>query len=269
MKQWYQRRVRESPSFYRTMQARVPTLEEQITKKFSRAREKKELFYMETVAYEVTENNLPFVIKLKKVSENTPSKPQNISTKIIIDPFLPPYESGLHLSEWDSYRFPGKYAMLCNKFPVMNNHMLIVTTDFEHQFSPVHENHLCVLFDVVSEISGFGFYNAGSLAGPSQPHRHFQVLSCIDNNLPWLSLISMHAIKSDHSNIFQIPEFSFKHSAHFIPPTPSSRTLMHIYEKCLLSVDIPNVDDGVDGKFDPKRSHNLLMGMNWLMVVPR
>eukprot|EP01126_Amoeba_proteus_P051027 TRINITY_DN6071_c0_g1_i5.p1 TRINITY_DN6071_c0_g1~~TRINITY_DN6071_c0_g1_i5.p1 ORF type:complete len:127 (-),score=30.39 TRINITY_DN6071_c0_g1_i5:69-449(-) len=79
----------------------------------------------------------------------------------------------------------------------------------------------------------------------------------------------MHAIKSDHSNIFQIPEFSFKHSAHFIPPTPSSRTLMHIYEKCLLSVDIPNVDDGVDGKFDPKRSHNLLMGMNWLMVVPR
>lgn len=68
------------------------------------------------------------------------------------------------------------HRLLLNKFPVLDDHLLIVTRDFVPQVGLLDEGDFQALLDALVATDGLGFYNAGPVAGASQPHRHLQVV---------------------------------------------------------------------------------------------
>jgi len=221
------------------------------------------------------EDGIEFIVMVKHPAV-TASKPMNLTfyaNKEIFDPFMPPYEPDLHISEWKSNKYP-EYALLLNKFNVLNNHVLIVPTHFESQFSPLTPSCLHVMHEVVTEMDGFGFYNAGREAGPSQLHRHMQVVSRQNNIFPFYDQITLNARNTNGP--FSIDKYRFQHSICQIPAVdPSDSTIFHSYNLCLKQFCIPKapVEKVVTSTPEHMKEevipHNVLMGSTWIMVVPR
>jgi len=61
-------------------------------------------------------------------------KPLGASRGQTSDPFLPPFEEGLFVQ-----KLSDAHSLLFNKFAVVKDHMLVVTTKFEHQSSLLHK----------------------------------------------------------------------------------------------------------------------------------
>ena len=70
--------------------------------------------------------------------------------KRVFDPFLPPFEPGLWITDWEEHR------LLFNKFPVHQNHLLVVTKNFVPQESPHTKNDLGAVFEGLDAIDGEG-----------------------------------------------------------------------------------------------------------------
>ncbi len=85
------------------------------------------------------------------------------------DPFLPPYEEGLHVGA-----VPPAHVGLLNKFPVLDDHLLIVTDRFEPQDGALDVADCEAFLRILRAGAGLVFYNGGETAGASQPHRHLQ-----------------------------------------------------------------------------------------------
>ncbi|MEQ1508680.1 MAG: DUF4922 domain-containing protein, partial [Myxococcota bacterium] len=89
------------------------------------------------------------------------------------DPFLPPYEPLLLVDG----AFGPDHAIVLNRYPVLDDHLLVVTRAWADQELPASPADLDALDRLLAEIDGLGFYNAGVAAGASQPHRHLQLVS--------------------------------------------------------------------------------------------
>ncbi|MEF8833369.1 MAG: hypothetical protein V5A42_00765 [Halofilum sp. (in: g-proteobacteria)] len=85
------------------------------------------------------------------------------------DPFLPPYEEGLHVGP-----VRPAHVGLLNKFPVLENHLLVVTDRFRPQEGALDRADCEALVRILGAGAGLAFYNSGEPAGASQPHRHLQ-----------------------------------------------------------------------------------------------
>lgn len=87
------------------------------------------------------------------------------------DPFAPPYDPDLVVSD-----VPPAHVALLNKFPVISEHLLVVTRDFADQEELLTEADFAALVSAMDENRSLGFYNGGRQAGASQPHKHLQVV---------------------------------------------------------------------------------------------
>ena len=87
------------------------------------------------------------------------------------NPFLEPEVELVVAAEWAP-----SHRLLLNKFPVLDDHLLIVTRAFVPQVGLLDAGDFQALLDVLLATDGLGFYNAGPDAGASQPHRHLQVV---------------------------------------------------------------------------------------------
>ncbi|GAB0494153.1 hypothetical protein MMPV_005443 [Pyropia vietnamensis] len=97
--------------------------------------------------------------------------PQPGSTpKKRFNPFLP-YEPSLFVAA-----APPAHVVLLNKFPVVADHLLLVTSAYEAQSSLLTAADLNAAWAVLAEVDGLAFYNAGGMAGASQHHKHLQVV---------------------------------------------------------------------------------------------
>lgn len=85
------------------------------------------------------------------------------------DPFRPPYEPDLCLG-----RVPPDHVALLNKFPVLEDHLLVVTRAWRAQDEPLAADDCEALLRVLARFDALAFYNAGRVAGASQAHRHLQ-----------------------------------------------------------------------------------------------
>ena len=103
------------------------------------------------------------------------------------DPFEPPYGDDLFVAD-----LTDTHAVLLNKFPVLRDHLLIVTRAFEPQLSRLTEADFVALWACISELGGLGFYNGGRAAGASQPHKHLQWIP-LAGELPTASLLASEA----------------------------------------------------------------------------
>jgi len=197
----------------------------------------------------------------------TAAKPMNLDPHAAAkDPFLPPFETHLHIDSWDSLRYPGRYTLLLNKFNVMNHHMLLVTRSFVSQFTSLDPADLVVALDIVREINGFGFYNAGLAAGPSQPHRHLQIIPREGNELAFLPLLDSAAESaSSPAAPLILPELPYKHAFGQLAPAVDAPALFDLYKRCLIAADVP-LPSAIEAEV---LAHNVLLGPKWIMVVPR
>ena len=86
------------------------------------------------------------------------------------NPFLP-YEDALYVAA-----ITPTHVALLNKFPVQDDHLLIVTRAFAPQEALLDADDFLALAACLAEVDGLAFYNAGEVAGASQPHKHLQLV---------------------------------------------------------------------------------------------
>ena len=106
----------------------------------------------------------------KQGSSSTVSKNFADGGKPAFNPFLP-YEPSMFVQDVGN-----SHVLLLNKFNVVENHVLLVTKTFQKQSSLLNISDHTALWECLGELSSLAFYNAGSIAGASQPHKHLQLI---------------------------------------------------------------------------------------------
>lgn len=169
------------------------------------------------------------------------------------DPFLPPYEEGLHVGP-----VPPAHVGLLNKFPVLDHHLLIVTDRFQPQESALDVADCEALLRILAAGAGLAFYNSGEPAGASQPHRHLQ----------WVPLSERPPLEAAVAAGEALP---FPVASEMLPPAwlaepaAGASGLHQCYMRLLAAI---GCDRGA-GQGDPPAPYNLLATRDRVWAVPR
>jgi ATP adenylyltransferase len=176
------------------------------------------------------------------------------------NPFLP-YDEDLFVADVSD-----THVCLLNKFNVVDDHVLIVTRVFEPQESALRRADFEALWACILELDGLGFYNAGRIAGASQPHRHLQVVPTPLAGGPLRTPIDalLEDVRFDDSlgNARGLP---FLHavarlrSCAQLTPSDAAGVLMALYSEMARAF----------GCERPGRPYNLLLTREWMLFVPR
>jgi ATP adenylyltransferase len=176
------------------------------------------------------------------------------------NPFLP-YDEDLFVANVSD-----THVCLLNKFNVVDDHVLIVTRAFEPQESPLRRADFEALWACIGEFDGLGFYNAGRVAGASQPHRHLQVvpapLAGGPRRTPMDALLEEVRFDDNLGNARGLP---FLHavarlrSCAQLDPSDAADVLMALYNEMARAF----------GCERPGRPYNLLLTREWMLFVPR
>jgi ATP adenylyltransferase len=235
----------------------VTTLANRIESTTARASRDGSLIPIPTEARIVEDGGIEFLIHITTLQEKkTRAKKDQLSRPF--NPFLPP----------DPDLFIGDvglgHLMVLNKFNVLARHLLIVTREFEEQERLLNRDDFSALGACMSEIDGLGFYNGGTVAGASQPHKHLQLvplpLEPGKRPTPIDAVIPSNTAAGVPSSV---DAFDFTHA--LIPldgrPITADRAgefLEHYTLAC-----------GLVGVHDETRPYNLLLTRRWMLVVPR
>jgi ATP adenylyltransferase len=119
---------------------------------------------IETRGSQCEDRGIRFLIRMVVNLRNKPQGDENRN------PFLP-YERGLYVADASD-----THVCLLNKFNVVEHHLLIITRAFEHQEEMLTTADFQALWRCLLEYESLGFYNSGSGAGASQPHKHLQLV---------------------------------------------------------------------------------------------
>lgn len=181
------------------------------------------------------------------------------------NPFLP-YHPQMFVAD-----ISRTHVCLLNKYNVVEHHVLIVTRQFQHQETRLRLADFHALAACMKEVDGLGFYNSGSAAGASQPHKHLQLaplpLAPEGLALPIEPLLRMARYRQ---GLGYCPVFPFVHALARITPEAwhslrgAARHLSETYRRLLSAL-------GVDpeGKAGNPNAYNLLVTRQWMLVVPR
>ena len=181
-----------------------------------------------------------------------------------IDPFLP-YEPDLFVGDLSS-----THICLLNKFNVVDNHLLIVTREFEEQTDLLNLADFTALWACLQEIDGLAFFNGGKTAGASQRHKHLQLIP-----LPFLSdVVHLPIEKAIASTVFhnylgRIPSFPFRHgiaSLSYNAEDLSVPELMLQRYHALLNFVGFELDTATN---EQPEAYNFLATKDWMLIVPR
>lgn len=88
------------------------------------------------------------------------------------DPFLPPYDPRLLVADLGPH-----HALLLNKYPVLPEHLLVVTRAPRPQTAFPDPEDFAATAVLLTDAPVLAFYNGGPESGASQPHRHFQAVA--------------------------------------------------------------------------------------------
>ena len=123
---------------------------------------------METHTEYVEDGGLRFLIHvLANLSRKEKARKQQ-GKSAPANPFLP-YDPDLYVTD-----ISPTHLCLLNKFNVVDNHFLIVTRAYEPQEHWLTQGDFEAIAHCVSELDGLVFFNGGTAAGASQPHKHVQ-----------------------------------------------------------------------------------------------
>jgi ATP adenylyltransferase len=181
------------------------------------------------------------------------------------NPFLP-YDEKLFVADLSK-----SHLCLLNKFNVVEHHLLMVTREFEHQNTWLTVADFAALQIGLREIDGLGFYNGGTDAGASQPHKHLQLvplpLMPDGDRLPIEAAIAQTEYDGTGLNkIGRSPWLPFTHAIAPISPNTSPEQLQQQYYRLLTAVGLIDATPRTE---QHTGAYNLLATRDWLMVVPR
>lgn len=204
---------------------------------------------------------------LVRVSANVARKRQAAAAghAPVGDPFTPPYEPDLYVGDLSN-----THAALLNKFNVLDDHLLLVTRDWADQTEMLDRADFEALLLGLAGMDGLAFYNGGTEAGASLPHKHLQLmplpLAPAGPALPFAYLLERTRMDGDTGHV---PELPFLHAVApmrdewFEDPArhaPDARALAERLWEAL--------------GHDPRVRHqpapyNLLATRRWMWLVPR
>lgn len=150
-----------------------------------------------------------FVVRIAKnlVSKEASDGQQKVIPRA---PFQAPFEPGLFVKDLDD-----SHRLLLNKFNVVDRHVLVVTTEFSPQNSPMSTATLTQVMSCIEKMHGLAFHNHGVDSGASQPHFHIQVIPRQESDRIPDAPISSVMLQFPH--LFNvpgtIPRFPFLHLA--------------------------------------------------------
>ncbi len=183
------------------------------------------------------------------------------------NPFLP-YDVDLYVADASK-----THVCLLNKFNVVDRHLLIVTRRFEQQESALTLQDFDALSRCMVEYDGLGFYNSGTIAGASQPHKHLQFVP-----LPFLPegprtpIEPLVAAEAPQNGVGYAPSLTFRHALIRLdandmaqPPT-AAVVMLKAYRSLLQTLGIQWPSDERQTITKP---YNLLTTREWMMMVPR
>jgi len=180
------------------------------------------------------------------------------------NPFLPP-EPDLLVAQVSA-----SYVAVLNKFNVMDRHLLLVTRRFVHQETWLAREDFEALATCMAEFDSLGFYNGGTTAGASQPHRHLQIVP-----LPFDAAgppVPVEALLADAAQ-GRVPGLPFGHAfarldaSLFAVPAAAAAMLAEAFEALAADVGLAPRLDG--GELLQSMPYNLLATRRWMLLVPR
>jgi ATP adenylyltransferase len=164
---------------------------------------------------------------------------------------------------------PPSHVCLLNKYNVVDHHVLIVTREFEHQEKPLNLRDFEALWQCMIEGDALAFYNGGTIAGASQPHKHLQLvplpLASHGPAVPLEPLIGPGALAEAVGRSRSLP---FHHVLAGLPadvtrsPADAARDTLALYQRMLTLADVAN-------STDRPGPYNLLVTRHWMLLVPR
>lgn len=223
--------------------------------------------------YELVEDSgITFLVRvlasLARKDEDARLRRRSVKEGAGSNPFLP-YEKDLFVTD-----LTDTHIAVLNKYNVIERHLLVVTRDFVHQDEyPVAED-LAALLAVMAEYDSLGFYNGGTVAGASQPHKHLQVvplpLRAGDTGTPVDPVV---AAARRHGAVACAEGLPFLHAVApvreewFADPAGGAPGALASFHALLLAV-------GMEGETPaPGRRqsgpYNLLVTRKWMLLVPR
>ena len=235
------------------------------------ARECGALKSIETEYHLIQQQDISFIVRTlanitRKEEASKKQHQQENKTGKRIDPFLP-YEEDLFVGDLSP-----SHICLLNKFNVVDNHLLIVTRDFEEQTDLLNLQDFEALCRCLQEIDGLAFFNGGKTAGASQRHKHLQLLP-----LPFLPDVVNLPIEQAIANttfknsLGKLDSFSFRHGVAAWDLSAqnsikaSAEVMLQKYHALL---------EYVGFKIDPQTqqqpgSYNFLATGEWMAIIPR
>jgi sulfate adenylyltransferase (ADP) / ATP adenylyltransferase len=195
---------------------------------------------------------------------SVPSVPASIARP---NPFLP-YEPAMYVADASP-----THVCLLNKFNVVDEHLLIVTREFEEQQTPLTQQDFAALGKCLAEYEGLGFYNSGSVAGASQSHKHLQLvplpLEPDGPSLPIAPLIDAAEIRGPAA---RLPSLPFPHAIARLAADPTAAGPQHaadqtwnLYRRLLAAIGVRWPAPGESFA----EAYNLLVTRRWMLAVPR
>ncbi|KAJ5766258.1 uncharacterized protein N7511_003874 [Penicillium nucicola] len=282
----------------------LPTL---VAKRFTAARDASHLVFSSTHLSIINAAGISYQLRYCPALAKKPSniKPDNGPKVPKPDPFQNPTPELLIA------QFPPEnpaYNLILNKFPVIPNHFLLVTRDWQAQTDVLEKADLEATYEVLkawnpseqgqtngSKTQGqgqsqslFAFFNSGDDSGASQPHRHLQFLPVEAMRQPgsetWHPLIDLLTSQctSPPSSPSSTPKFqhlsalSFAHFALPLPPNPSPEALYSVYTTLYKAAVAATQGYSPYQYTEPVPTHgasrisyNLAMTRSKMMICPR
>lgn len=215
----------------------------------------------------IEDSGIPFLVRtLSNIGRKEKAQKKQQSHKNI-SPFLP-YEEDLfvtHLSK--------THLALLNKYNVVENHLLIVTREFEEQENWLTLEDLKAMWLCLAEVDGLVFYNAGKTAGASQQHKHLQLvpfpLLPTGENLP-IEFVLKNA--QFEKGVGTVSSFPFSHAIAplldktFRTPSEAAQVTLERYHKLLDILGLRK--DKIQNKRQ-SGAYNFLATRDWMMLIPR
>jgi ATP adenylyltransferase len=242
------------------------TLWYQIVTRTQQASAAKSLHTIETRSHQFQQQGLNFTVR---IASNLKRKQQQKKAQPNFNPFLPP-ESALTVCDLSA-----SHLAVLNKFNVVDNHLLIITRDYQAQETLLDHADFSALCYCLPEYPSLGFYNGGKEAGASQKHKHLQLVPLPlyrgSDLFPFSTVFHRYQYRD---GIQKITEFPFRHAWTNLPqglfekPDQAAAYCLQIYQEMLNKLTIKPLIDQQGKKFQSV-PYNLLMTTEWMLLVPR
>lgn len=180
------------------------------------------------------------------------------------NPFLP-YDRGMEVAV-----ISPSHVCLLNKFPVIPDHLLLITRHFESQDRALNLLDFEATCRLLAAADGLIFYNGGKASGASQYHKHLQWLPLPLGN-DGFSVPLQPLLPSLDASSWQLGQSKSLPFAHVLTgfssewptdPDHAAKHMLGLYRAMIRSLALG------DGSLDPG-PYNLLITRSWMLIVPR